>query len=91
MRTDSLRNNDNEDLIAQSLLHHQIEYAGMRHPNFHSSMTTVNPDRPLTDIPDPSPRYQQSLSKLLSISRPMRQVMIMLLKRKTGQMRQCGL
>ena len=68
MRTDSLRNNDNEDLIAQSLLHHQIEYAGMRHPNFHSSMTTVNPDRPLTDIPDPSPRYQQTLSKLLSIN-----------------------
>ena len=37
----------------------------MRHPNFHSSMATVNPDRPLTDIPEPAPRYQQKLGKLL--------------------------
>ena len=66
MRADSLKNNDNEDLIAQSLLHHQIEYAGMRHPNFHSTTVTVNPDRPLTDIPEPTPRYQQGLNRVLS-------------------------
>lgn len=67
MRTDSFKYTDNEDLIAQSLLQNQIEYSGMRHPNFHSSMATLNPDRPLTDIPEPAPRYQQSLGKLLSM------------------------
>jgi len=67
LRTDSLNNTDNEDLIAQSFLQNQIEYSGMRHPNFHSSMATVNPDRPLTDIPEPAPRYQQKLGKLLSL------------------------
>ncbi len=65
--TDNEKNTDNEDLIAQSLLHNQIEYSGMRHPNFHSAMATVNPDRPLTDIPEPAPRYQHSLGKLLSM------------------------
>lgn len=67
MRTDSFKYTDNEDLIAQSLLQNQIEYSGMRHPNFQSSMATLNPDRPLTDIPEPAPRYQQSLGKLLSM------------------------
>ena len=67
MRTDHFKNTDNEDLIAQSLLQNQIEYSGMRHPNFHSSMAAVNPDRPLTDIPEPAPRYQPNLEKLLSM------------------------
>ncbi|WP_296403950.1 hypothetical protein [Psychrobacter sp.] len=66
LRTDSFNNHDNEDLMAQSLLQHQIKCAGMRHPNFNASTITVNPDRPLTDIPQPTPRYQYTLGKLLN-------------------------
>lgn len=66
LRTDISNKNDNELSLAQSLLQKQIENAGMRHPNFQSSKSALNPDRPLTDIPEPMPRYQQPLNELLS-------------------------
>lgn len=68
LRTDISKKNDSESSLAQSLLQKQIENAGMRHPNFQSSKSALNPDRPLTDIPEPMPRYQQPLDELLAVS-----------------------
>lgn len=67
MRTDIFNKKESEEEVAKSLLQNQIEYAGMKHPNFNCSAATLNPDRPLTDIPEPAPRYQQSLNELLSV------------------------
>lgn len=66
-KNNDFKKSDCGDAVAQSLLQKQIECAGIRHPNFHSSTSALNPDRPLTDIPAPSPRYQQPLSELLSV------------------------
>ncbi|UNK05878.1 hypothetical protein MN210_03615 [Psychrobacter raelei] len=51
--------------MAHTLQQRQIKHAGIRHPSFNGDAIGLDPDRPLSDIPHPAPRYQQALHQLV--------------------------